>query len=318
MSDLERELRELRDRVSEDVRPSPQMEGVVFRRTRIRRAVTALSGIAVIAAISVVSIVTVGAITGENRLVNPVATPSKSPTPEETQAPEVGRDIGLGFPVCDIKRLRGIDLLGDGSDGTAWTATTLRDDGRCDREYEDSYLVAVDVTGDGRADASWAALKWCVFCRPYATVDFDSDGADELIVLLQGGSVTQYGVFAAAETNGSVEFGPVAVGESGDRKSGFRSGDMTNFWVGGDEGFSGAFGCEGYPEDPVLVIGWTNHPIDGPEAEITEVHLTRLALREGFFGVVDALNTEQPTNDPMPDGFPTGTRGCGLDLNPFR
>lgn len=317
MSDLERELRALRDRAEEEVRPSPQMEGIVFGRARIRRAVTALSGLALIAAVSVASMVTVGAITGENRLVHPVATPTESPSPEETQAPELGQDIGLGFPVCDVKRLQGIDLLGDGSDGTAWTATALGHSRKCPREIEDSYLVAVDVTGDGEADASWEALRHCVACKPYAATDLDGDGSEELVVVMQGGSVTQYGVFDATVSGGSVELDPVRVDEPGDRKGGFAAGDIASIWVGGDEGFSGKFACENYPEDPVLVFGWRNHPVEGPDADVTEVHIVRLTLRDGVFEV-DAFNTEQPTDDPMPGGFPTGTQGCGIDLDPFR
>jgi hypothetical protein len=219
--------------------------------------------------------------------------------------------------VCDVTRLRGIDLLGDGTEGTAWTATTLRDNGKCKRDIEDSYLVAVDVTGDGMADASWETLRYCVYCRPYAAADLDGDGSEELLVIIQGGSVTQYSVFEATESGGSVEFGPVRVAEPGDRKGGFPAGDIASIWVGGDEGFSGKFACENYPDDPVLVSGWSNHPIEGPDADITEVHLVRLELNDGVFEI-DALNLEQPTDDPMPDGFPTGTEGCGIDLDPFR
>jgi hypothetical protein len=68
--------------------------------------------------------------------------------PTETPSSGVDRDIGLGFSVCDVQRLSRIDFLGDGTDGTAWTATTVTDGGRCEKKEENSYLVAVDVTGD--------------------------------------------------------------------------------------------------------------------------------------------------------------------------
>jgi hypothetical protein len=231
---------------------------------------------------------------------------------------EVGRDIGLAFPVCDVSRVRGIDLLGDGTAGNAWTATPVTVDGRCKKGgIEDSYLVAVDVTGDGLADASWS-FEYCLFCEPLGATDFDGDGDDELVVLTQGGSVSEYSVFSASkESDGSVDIEPVSVADPGNPEGNLRAGKSLRMWAGGDEGFGAAVACEGYPEDPVVVVAWSNHPVEGPGSETTEVHVTRLVLRDGAFQVVDALNTEQPTEDPLPEVFSSSGKACGLEFGLF-
>jgi hypothetical protein len=296
----------------------------VFRRARIRRAVTAASGSLLVAALGLAAFAAVGAFNSP-RTREPIAPrPSETPPPRETPSPGVGRDIGLGFLVCDVRRLGGIDLLGDGTDGTAWTATTVTDAGRCDRRERDSYLVAVDVTGDGAADASSGPLRYCFFCEPFGATDFDGDGDDELVVLVAGGSVAGYEVFAAETTpDGSVEFGPLTVAPPGNRAGDLPPGKPLHMSAGGDEGFSATVACDGYPEDPVLIVAWSDHPIDVPGSETTEVHITRMVLRGGAFDVVDALNSEQPTtfgpgsSESLPDVLSRRGRECGLRFNRF-
>jgi hypothetical protein len=321
VSDLERELLELRNRVSESINPSPEMAGRVLRRSRIRRVVTAMTGLLVVGTLGLASLTAVQAFTAPAPQ-NPVAplppvkspTPTQAPSPTESTSPEIGRDIGLAFPVCDVSRVGGIDLLGDGTAGSAWTATPVTDDGRCKKGIEDSYLVAVDVTGDGLADATWS-LKYCFFCEPLGATDFDGDGDDELVVLTQGGSVPGYSVFSAPRAaDGSVDIEPVSVADPGNPEGDLRAGKPLRIWAGGDEGFGAAVACEGYPEDPVLVVAWSNHPVEGPGSETTEVHVTRLVLRDGAFHVVDALNTEQPTEDPLPEVFSSSGEACGLEF----
>ena len=252
------------------------------------------------------------------------AAPQPSPSPTPTASPpRAGRDIGLGFPVCDVRRLGGIDFLGDDTDGTAWTATTFTDAGRCDKGGN-SYLVAADVTGDGAADYSWGPLRHCFVCEPFGATDFDADGDDELVVLVTGGSVAAYKVLAAERArDGSIEFGPVNVARPGNRAGNLPPGKPLHFWVGGDEGFSAATACDEYPDDPVLIVAWSNHPIEGPGSETTEVHVTRLVLRDGAFHIVDAQNTDQPTtlgpnsSKSLPEVFSRRGRECGLRLRPL-
>ena len=246
----------------------------------------------------------------------PVAQPSAIPTPTESPSPR-GRDIGLGFPVCDVRRLSGIDFLGDGIDGTAWTATRLTKSGRCPKGTR-PYLVAADVTGDGKADTSWGPLRHCFFCEPTGATDFDADGDDELVVLAAGGSVAAYQVLAAERSaDGSLEFGPLKVAAPGNPAGNLQAGRSIHFWAGGDEGYSAATACDRYPEDPDLIVAWSNHPVDGPGSERTEIHITRLELRDGAFHVVEAVNTTQPTDESLPEEFSRRGRECGLKFQPL-
>ena len=245
----------------------------------------------------------------------PVAQPSATPTPTASPSPR-GRNIGLGFPVCDVRRLSGIDFLGDGVDGTAWTATKLTKAGRCPRGTK-PYLVAADVTGDGKADESWGPLRHCFVCEPFGAVDLDADGDDELVVLAAGGSVAAYQVLAAEKPgDGSIAFGPLKVAAPGNPAGNLHAGGAIHFWAGGDEGYSAATACDGYPEDPVLVVAWSNHPVDGPGSETTEVHITRLVLDDGAFHVVGSVNTKQSTDESLPDEFSRRGRECGLRFQP--
>ena len=324
MSDLERELAELGNRISASIRPSPHMAERVFRRARIRRAATAATGGLLVAVLGLTSFVAVEAFTARTTREPIGPKPSESPSPTETPSPGVGRDIGLGFPVCDVHRLSGVDFLGDGTDGTAWTATTVTAAGRCEKKEKNSYLVAVDVTGDGAAEASWGPFRYCFFCEPFGATDFDGDGDDELVVLVAGGSVAGYQVFAAERApDSSLEFGPLTVAPPGNPVGDLPAGKPLRMSAGGDEGFSATVACDGYPEDPVLIVAWSDHPVEGPGSETTEVHITRVVLRDGAFHVVDTLNTEQPTrygprsSASLPDVFSRRGRECGLGFDPF-
>jgi len=169
------------------------------------------------------------------------------------------------------------------------------------------------VTGDGLADAWWGPLEHCFVCEPYDATDLDADGDEELVVLAQGGSVAGLVLFSVQP---GPELRPVTVAPPGHRAAGLLPGRSLSILVGGDEGFTGAVGCEGYPEAPVMVIAWANHPVEGPGSDTFEVHVTRLVLQDdGTARVVDASDSEQPVGDPLP--FPFGSRGpaCGVDFD---
>jgi hypothetical protein len=61
VGDLERELLELREKVSGSIGPSTEMAGRVFRRARIRRVVTGMTGVLVALALGLASAAAVGA-----------------------------------------------------------------------------------------------------------------------------------------------------------------------------------------------------------------------------------------------------------------
>lgn len=237
--------------------------------------------------------------------------PSIQPSPTE----EPGRDLGLGFGVCHLRGIVGIDFFGDGSDATVWTGTRVKN-GECPSAFDAPYLVAVDFDADGLADASTALAGSCTGCEPFAATDFDADGTKELIVLLQHGSTPQYGIYQIggldSERGPSVE--PILV-HPGNADAGFPDGGPMDLSAGGDEGFSAAIDCEGYPDHPVLVVSWSDHPIDVPGSETEDVFLTRLQLVNGTFQVIDSSHFTQPAGDPLP--FDARGKACGIDFDPW-
>jgi Tol biopolymer transport system component len=249
----------------------------------------------------------------------PEASATDTPEPTETPPPdEPGRDVGLGFNLCRLDALNGIDFLGDGVNGTAWVGTRLAENGSCPALYEGESIVAVDVDGDGSAE-SWAGpLARCVGCSPFDTTDLNADGTLELVVTLQYGSVTEYTLFAlqAVPGNGPPELQQVTVAEPGSPPS-FPAGKPVSLWAGGDEGYSARIECENYPDAPVLIVTTGDHPVEGPGSETRDVVRSRLVL--GTDGTISVQGTErftEPTNaDPSAVSF-TG-RACGVAFYPW-
>ena len=250
-----------------------------------------------------------------------------STSPDATEAPAsdvaLGTDIGLDFRLCDVQRLGGIDFFGDDSHGGAWTGSPLKESGRCSNAYDAPHVVAVDLDGDGSAD-SFADLPVCTGCEPHDATDLGGDGTKELVVLLQYGSTPQYGIFDVIPEGLPRSAGvyPLFVDPPGARRAGLPPGEPITLWAGGDEGFSAAVRCEGYPDAPELVLAWSSYSISDAEADpnATEAfHLTRLLLEEpgpeaASFVVVDTANTERPYGEPLP--FETPSRTCGVDWTP--
>jgi hypothetical protein len=232
------------------------------------------------------------------------ATTSASPVSEEPS-----QDIGLAFNLCRVKALDGIDFLGDGANGTAWVGTRLADDGSCPPEFKGESVVAVDVDGDGVAE-SWAGpLARCIACRPFAVTDLNADGMQELVVILQYSSTTEYTLFSLERNwgGGPPQVKQVTVAEPGSLPL-FRATKPVSFWAGGDEGFSSSVRCEGYPDQPVLVVTQTDQPVEGPR--LRQVREARLVLQpDGTIAVIDSSQYTEPVTAPS-HTF-TG-RACGV------
>ena len=90
---------------------------------------------------------------------------------------------------------------------------------------------------------------------------------------------------------------------TGNAENGFPDGSQLTFSAGGDEGYSSAVRCEGYPTAPVLVLWRSEHPIEGPGSDVKNVYETKLQLVSGAFAVVDARHFTQPTSDPSRVGL---------------
>jgi dipeptidyl aminopeptidase/acylaminoacyl peptidase len=234
---------------------------------------------------------------------------SVSPQPS-VSAEEEGLDIGLGFNVCNLERLGGIDFLGDGTRGQAWTGAEVKDNGTCpEPSLGLTYLVVADVDGDGVADASSQTVEFCFFCRPFGAVDFDADGDDELVVMASEGSTPTFMVYDVRGTDGAYQIEPVLVAEPGHREARAEPGQPLTFSTGGDEGYAGWVRCEDFPAAPVLVITWRDHPIEG---DTMEVHETRFVLEDdGMFHVVGSNDYSTAVGEPIPGV--SDEPACGVD-----
>jgi hypothetical protein len=238
---------------------------------------------------------------------------SVSPSPE----PE-GRDIGLGFNLCDVRTLGGIDFLGDGTGGRAWTGTKVLDDGSCPTAFDDRYGVAVDFTGDGLAD-SWSTetIKYCGGCEPFKGMDLNGDGREELVVILQYFSIMHYGVYTVIESDGEPEVVPFRTGEPGHPEHSLDAGKSFSFWVGGDAGQSDWFFCETLP---TIWLTSSTSPIEARPGDVKTVHETQVSL--GPDGIAQILYADtytvpaevQPTLPRTSPDF--SDPDCGIGVRP--
>jgi len=98
---------------------------------------------------------------------------------------------------------------------------------------------------------------------------------------------------------------------------GLSAGDPLTVTVGGDEGYSYAVGCDGFPASPILVQSGSSHPIEGPGSGVRDVFVTKLKLssQTATATVVDSQHTTQPTSDPLPFD-PLNSSGCGVQWFP--
>jgi hypothetical protein len=238
--------------------------------------------------------------------------PSLAPTPE----PE-GRDIGLGFPLCHVEQFGAIDWYGDGTSGAAWTGARLTDQGLCPSELDGEYVVAADLDGDGRAEpGGMGFLDHCLLCRPFAATDLSGDGVLELVVLEEASSTPSYSLYEVSVPTSERSPGiySLFVAPPGYPAGGFPGDEPIRFSAGGDEGYSAAIDCEGYPEAPVLVVAWSNYQVEVDDTE--DVYVTRLRLGEdGAFHVIASEHFTQDVGDPLPID-PAG-KACGVDFNPW-
>jgi len=240
-----------------------------------------------------------------------------SPSPNVSPAPREGQDIGVGFPVCFAERLGRVDYLGDGTDGNAWTAVHLEDDGTCPGRGApavDKWLLAVDHTGDAIAD-SWIDLPFeCAnLCAPFDATDLDGNGTEELIVV-NSFSIMSYRFFAVRPSaNGDLQVEPILVAAPGHEPAQISAGEPLWIDAGGDAGYGSAIECEGYPSAPVIVWSWTFAEVDsdGP----AEVHVTRIELRpDGLFHVIDTNDFTVPDRGQSGIADPYELRPqCGVD-----
>jgi hypothetical protein len=242
--------------------------------------------------------------------------PSISPEPSVSPSAELeGRDIGLGFNLCQLERLGGIDWYGDGTLGSAWTGARTTDGGRCPSDGDGEYVVAADLDGDGIAEPGGMGFrKHCLLCRPFAATDLSGDGVLELVVLEEASSTPSYSIYEVSVPTSERSPGIYAlfVAPPGHPEANLPANAPIRFIVGGDEGFSGGLRCENYPAAPVLVYTWFLGEVDA-DTDL-QGHETRVALRDdGIFHVLDTrdftIGRDEPTNIST-------APACGVDFHP--
>jgi hypothetical protein len=165
--------------------------------------------------------------------------PTPSPTWQEAD------DIGLGKRWCEMQALEDLDLLGDGIPSTAWTGYPVNGEGRCPRNP--GWQVAVDVTGDGSADAAWGPIESCRYtgCAPLGATDLDADGDQELVIHTLFSIIDH--VYFSVRPGNEVPYviEPILVAEPGHPAAGIQPGAPLITSAAGDAGYAGWIRCEG-------------------------------------------------------------------------
>ena len=247
----------------------------------------------------------------------PEGTTAATPTPVTSPDPEAGRDIGLGFPVCNVTSVQG--QFGDAPMvWTAYVATKRGDVGPCPNASEADNVVAIDVTGDGQADTAYGPFGCQGGCSAFAAPDIDGDGTDELLVQDVAFSIAGLRLFDVGWIGGTVADGPflspVTVAPPGDPAGGFEPGKELRLWLGGDAFQLDALRCETGPDGRVLVAtSAESKPHDSPDA-VWYAHETTLRLRhDGKIDVVGTRDFQEPGTSELPS-FATRGGLCGASL----
>ena len=147
---------------------------------------------------------------------------SDDPVPTPTAVSDIvcrpDDDIGLGFPVCNVRLLGGDaegdgapDFDGDGRVDTAYLATKESDVGGCPQADTASNILGIDLTGDGKIDVESGPIGCELDCSPFMAIDLDDDGDDELLVQQLGGAIlglVPYGIVDVDGTAGALPHSP--------------------------------------------------------------------------------------------------------------
>ena len=248
----------------------------------------------------------------------PVPDPT-SDVPQQTEPPTpnpsdgVDEDIGLGFPVCNVTRVAGV--FAPGVDGTAWVATKTGDLG-CPPLGDGMQVVAVDVSGDGEADASFGPLACDSWCTAFAAPDVDGDGTDELLVQNVEFSIVGLKLFEVQLGDGGAALGPVTVAPPGEPQSGLEPGAEPQLWLGGDAFDVETLRCEDSPEGRVLVhTTATEDPPDSTDAVWRATETTYSLNNDFTASIVQVREFTEPVG-PGPPSFQSGETLCGSNLGP--
>jgi len=296
--------------------PSGVYEELIRRRERRRMARRLTVGgvsVAVIAAciVGVVILSRVFAPTETRPGGTGGVAPSVQPTPADV--PPTGKDIGLGFPVCNVTSVSGV--FAPGVDGTAWVATKTGDVG-CPSLGDGMQVLAVDVSGDGVADTSFGPLECDPWCSAFAAPDVDGDGTDELLIQNIQFSIVGLKLFEVQLGDGGAALGPVTVAPPGYPRGGLEAGAEPQLWLGGDAFDVDTLRCEDSPEGRVLIhTTATEDPPDSTDAVWRATETTYSLIVDFTASIVQVRKFTEPVG-PGPPSFQSGETLCGSNLGP--
>ena len=241
--------------------------------------------------------------------------PTPTPSPEPSQ-PSNERDIGLGFPVCDVTSVRG--EFGLGVTGTAYVATRTGDTD-CPKLGDGMQVLAVDVSGDGLADTSYGPLRCDDWCNAFAAPDVDGDGTDELLVQNIQFSVVGLRLFDVIESHDGPQIVLPIIEPPGDPEMAFQGFDGSKepqFWIGGDGFGADALRCELAGDGRVLISSAAQMVPPDRQDSVWQVHETTFVLQGDVLRVIGTRDYEEPAFTGSGPTF-TRTTGCGADLDPY-
>ena len=317
---LDERLRRAFEGAGEPADPSGVYENLIRcreRRRMARRMTFGVVSVAVVAAciVGVVILTRVFAPTESRPGTEGGVAPSVQPVPTPADVAPTGEDIGLGFPVCNVTSVAGV--FAPGVDGTAWVATKTGDVG-CPSLGDGMQVVAVDVSGDDEADASFGPLECDPWCSAFAAPDVDGDGTDEL--LIQNIQFTIAGLrLYDVRSDPQAAVMPVTVASPGYPGEGLAPAAEPQFWIGGDAFDSDTLRCfedRPPPTGPGRVLIQTSAsqvPPDSPDAMWHATEMWFDLQPDGTVTIIDQGNFKEPVGSGPPS-FAQPNRLCGARL----
>jgi hypothetical protein len=230
------------------------------------------------------------------------------PTPDATSG-VAGEDIGLGSRVCDVTSIPG--EFAPGVEGTAYVATKVGEAGGCPHGEGAFHLVAVDVTGDGRADASYGPLE-CqnLPCSAFAAPDVDGDGTDELVVENVAFSIAGLRLYDVGADPPRVL--PVTVSTPGYPEGGLPPGLEPQLWLGGDGFDLDELQCETVSGDRILVqTSASMVPPDSPDSVWRATETSFRLDPDGTVAIVGTRSFDEPVVRGGPSFWNPDDGVCG-------
>jgi len=232
--------------------------------------------------------------------------PSTGPTPtasaSQSPSPSGPVDIGVAFPVCNVRTMTG-DFDGNGTFDTLYTATKMSDATGCPAPGTATDVLAVDLNGDGKVDASGGPPGCPGGCEPFAAPDIDGDGTAEIAIVADrpAGGTERIQLWRVVPGTGG---GSTAILPFIDA-----TGRPATFTWGSDGTNTYGVSCTTRTSPPLL-IGWQAIPTEPSSWHVSEhgYHIVGTALKSAFEDSYDVPGEETV----FPDGG--GSTMCGAPV----